>query len=88
MVLKLIGLGFRLYLRDGFNIFDGIIVIVGKATFLIGRADRVHEYFRLFWDHGIARIPPAAHLQDRQVLEHSAQTDSDSDLGKCTLLTV
>ena len=30
MVLKLIGLGFRQYLRDGFNIFDGIIVIVGK----------------------------------------------------------
>jgi hypothetical protein len=28
MVLKLLGLGFKDYLRDGFNIFDALLVIL------------------------------------------------------------
>jgi hypothetical protein len=34
MVLKLTGLGFREYVKDGFNDFDAIIVIVGLLEFL------------------------------------------------------
>ena len=34
MTLKLIGMGFRNYIRDSFNVFDAIIVIVGLLEFL------------------------------------------------------
>jgi len=34
MVLKLVGMGFRNYVRDSFNDFDAIIVIVGLLEFL------------------------------------------------------
>ena len=29
MILKIIGLSFKVYIRDGFNIFDSIIVVIG-----------------------------------------------------------
>ena len=35
MVMKLIGLGVREYLRDNFNIFDGLIVIISLVDFSI-----------------------------------------------------
>jgi len=35
MVIKLFGLGFRLYVKDSFNIFDGIIVILSIFELLI-----------------------------------------------------
>ena len=35
MVMKLIGLGVREYLRDNFNIFDGVIVIISLIDFSI-----------------------------------------------------
>lgn len=34
MVLKLFGLGIKKYLKDGFNVFDGIIVIVSLVELL------------------------------------------------------
>ncbi len=34
MVLKMLGMGLRTYLRDGFNVFDAIIVIVGLLEFV------------------------------------------------------
>lgn len=33
MILKLYALGVRIYLKDGFNIFDGIVVIFGIIEF-------------------------------------------------------
>ena len=35
MVMKLIGLGVREYLRDNFNIFDGVIVFISLIDFSI-----------------------------------------------------
>lgn len=35
MVLKLIGLGFRVYLRDGFNIFDAIVVVLSFVEIIL-----------------------------------------------------
>ena len=35
MIMKLIGLGLRNYLRDKFNIFDGVIVILSLVDFSI-----------------------------------------------------
>ena len=29
MILKIVGLSFKVYIRDGFNIFDSIIVVIG-----------------------------------------------------------
>ena len=34
MVLKLIGLGIKKYVKDGFNDFDAIIVIIGLMEFM------------------------------------------------------
>jgi len=34
MVLKMFGLGLKAYVKDGFNVFDSIIVIVGLLEFL------------------------------------------------------
>jgi hypothetical protein len=49
MVIKIFGLGFRDYLRDGFNIFDSIIIIIGLLEYLgIGnKAATVLRTFRL-----------------------------------------
>ena len=33
MVLKLTGMGFKNYVKDGFNDFDAIIVVVGMLEF-------------------------------------------------------
>ena len=35
MVLKLLGLGFRGYVANRFNIFDGLLVIIGLIEILI-----------------------------------------------------
>jgi hypothetical protein len=35
MLLKIFGLGFRGYVSDGFNIFDGLIVLFGKNFIII-----------------------------------------------------
>jgi hypothetical protein len=34
MVLKIFGLGIKNYVMDGFNVFDGVIVIVGLLEFI------------------------------------------------------
>lgn len=49
MVIKIIGLGIRDYLRDGFNIFDSIIIIIGLLEYFgIGnKAATVLRSFRL-----------------------------------------
>jgi hypothetical protein len=49
MVLKLIGMGFRNYVRDSFNDFDAIIVIIGLLEFLNAgsKAITVLRSFRL-----------------------------------------
>jgi hypothetical protein len=49
MVIKIFGLGFRDYLRDGFNIFDSIIIIIGLLEYFgIGnKAATVLRTFRL-----------------------------------------
>ena len=39
MIMKLIGLGVRKYLRDNFNIFDGVIVIISLVDFSITLAN-------------------------------------------------
>ena len=43
MVMKLIGLGVREYLRDNFNIFDGVIVIISLIDFSITLASNNDE---------------------------------------------
>ena len=43
MVMKLIGLGVREYLRDNFNIFDGVIVIISLIDFSITLASDSDE---------------------------------------------
>ena len=35
MIAKLIGLGFRNYARDKFNIFDGLIVVISLVDFAL-----------------------------------------------------
>jgi hypothetical protein len=35
MMIKLIGLGFKGYIQDGFNIFDGTIVILNLMDLII-----------------------------------------------------
>lgn len=49
MVLKVIGLGPKQYLMDGFNVFDAIIVIIGILEFAnVGSKDiTVFRTFRL-----------------------------------------
>lgn len=55
MVLKLIGLGIKKYMQDGFNIFDGIIVIIsmvelatdGKGGISVLRAFRLLRIFKI-----------------------------------------
>ena len=49
MVIKIFGLGFRDYIRDGFNIFDSIIIIIGLLEYFgIGnKAATVLRTFRL-----------------------------------------
>lgn len=49
MVIKILGLGIRDYLRDGFNIFDSIIIIIGLLEYFgIGnKAATVLRSFRL-----------------------------------------
>lgn len=39
MILKLIGLGPKLYARDRFNLFDALIVIISFIESIIGWAD-------------------------------------------------
>jgi len=51
MILKLLGLGIRNYLRDKFNIFDGIIVIISLVDFSIstsneGSQNQIIDAFR------------------------------------------
>jgi len=55
MVLKLIGLGFKKYMQDGFNIFDGTIVIIsivelvgdGGGGISVLRAFRLLRIFKI-----------------------------------------
>lgn len=49
MVLKIMGLGIREYVRDGFNIFDAVIIIIGllEYTGVGSRAITVLRSFRL-----------------------------------------
>jgi len=49
MIMKIIGLGIKRYVRDGFNDFDAIIVIVGLLDFakLGSKAITVLRAFRL-----------------------------------------
>lgn len=49
MILKLVGLGPKTYVMDGFNVFDAIIVIFGLLDFVnVGkRAITVLRVFRL-----------------------------------------
>lgn len=39
MIIKLLGLGFKGYARDRFNIFDCVIVIISTIEIVIGWAD-------------------------------------------------
>ena len=52
MVIKHIGLGFKDYWRDGFNVFDGTLVIISFAEYLMPKSDMggfiVLRAFRLF----------------------------------------
>ena len=43
MVIKLIGLGFREYSRDSFNIFDAIVVILSIVDIVITSASDSDE---------------------------------------------
>ena len=43
MVMKLIGLGIRNYLRDKFNIFDGVIVIISLVDFSITISGKLQD---------------------------------------------
>jgi hypothetical protein len=47
MVLKIIGLGFKTYVRDGFNDFDAIVVIFGLLEF-INVGSKAITVFRVF----------------------------------------
>lgn len=55
MVLKLIGLGIKGYVMDGFNDFDAIIVVIGMLEFasignkaiLVFRAFRLLRIFKI-----------------------------------------
>jgi|Laugresu1bdmlbsd_1035121.scaffolds.fasta_scaffold68855_1 voltage-dependent calcium channel T type alpha-1I len=47
MVIKIIGLGIRDYLRDGFNIFDSIIIIIGLLEYF-GIGNKVATVLRSF----------------------------------------
>ena len=49
MFVKIFGLGFKDYLRDGFNIFDAVIIIVGLLEYFgIGnKSATVLRTFRL-----------------------------------------
>ena len=52
MLLKLIGLGFKNYIKDNFNVFDGLIVIVSLVDFTLSltvqieSADGIMSAFR------------------------------------------
>jgi len=35
MIIKLVGLGFKLYAKDKFNIFDGVIVIISSVEIVL-----------------------------------------------------
>ena len=52
MAIKLLGLGVRDYLRDGFNCFDGILVIISMVEIAISSDNMqgllVLRAFRLF----------------------------------------
>ena len=37
MIIKLIGLGFKLYTKDRFNVFDGIIVIISSVEIILSQ---------------------------------------------------
>lgn len=41
MILRLIGLGLKAYFKDGFNIFDGLIVILSCTEWFLGRYNQV-----------------------------------------------
>ena len=43
MVIKLIGLGFREYSRDSFNIFDAIVVVLSVVDMIITSASGTSE---------------------------------------------
>lgn len=47
MILKLIGLGIKSYMKDGFNVFDAIIVIVGLLEF-VNAGSKVLTVLRAF----------------------------------------
>lgn len=34
MILKMLGMGLKRYIKDGFNVFDAIIVIIGLLEFV------------------------------------------------------
>ena len=52
MIIKLAGLGFRDYVRDGFNDFDGILVIISMVEIVLSSDNMqgllVLRAFRLF----------------------------------------
>ena len=41
MIIKLIGLGFKEYARDSFNVFDAVLVIISLIDFVILHIDGV-----------------------------------------------
>ena len=38
MILKLVGMGFKGYVKDSFNIFDGVIVILSTVEIIVSRS--------------------------------------------------
>jgi len=61
MLVKLFGMGFRLYVEDGFNDFDAVIVLVGLLEFLNieSKAVTVFRTFRLLRIFKIIRAWPS-----------------------------
>ena len=41
MILKLVGLGFKNYIRDSYNLFDAVIVIISLVDWAISRSDSI-----------------------------------------------
>ena len=41
MIIKLIGLGFQNYIKDGYNLFDAVIVIISLVDWTLGRVPEI-----------------------------------------------
>ena len=46
MILKIIGLGMREYLKNGLNVFDCLITLLGMIDFIIGKSFNFRNLFR------------------------------------------